>query len=187
MRKELAVCLVVQNKWVSLTLIAVCLLVALVVLGSNVSLLSNISSENAKSKTLRFISIFNALCFLVVIALVVLNITGIIGLTDNSESMIASAIVSVVILILGNVCPQLPYSRYTGLRLPWTLADEPTWILAHRILGYTAIPLGVCNLIVMFSFKSADIRNIFSIGTFLLWVAISSLASCVFFYKRRVS
>lgn len=35
----------------------------------------------------------------------------------------------------GNLAPKLPFSRHTGLRLPWTAADEDTWIVAHRILG----------------------------------------------------
>ena len=85
---------------------------------------------------------------------------------------------------MGNFCPKLPYSKYTGLRLPWTLADEATWILAHRILGYTAIPIGVSNIIAMFTFHETTIRNGFAVGAFLLWVAIASLISLVAFYKR---
>ena len=182
----LAVCLVVQNAWVSLALIVGCLLIALVLLWNNISLLSNIAEDNPKNKTIRFVTVFDAVCLLTVVAIVVLNAIGAIKLTDSSESMLASAITSIVILVLGNLCPKLPYSRHTGLRLPWTLADESTWILAHRILGYTAIPIGLSNVIAMFSFQEASIRSGFAIGAFLLWVGIASLISLISFYRGGV-
>lgn len=125
----LGVCLLARNTWVSLVLIAVCLLIALALLGKNMSLLYNITDDNPNKKTIRLVTVFNAVYFLAVIIIVVLNVTGRIKLTDNSESMLVSVITSLVILILGNLCPKLPYSKYTGLRLPWTLADEATWML----------------------------------------------------------
>lgn len=147
----LAICLVVRDTWVSFALIVACLLIALALLGGNISHLANIVEDNPKVKTIKFVTVFNAVCFLGVVAIIILSITGTIQLTDSSKTMIASAITSLVILVLGNLCPKLPYSRHTGLRLPWTLADESTWILAHRILGYTAIPFGISNIIAMFS------------------------------------
>lgn len=182
----LAISLVVRNTWVSFALIVACLLIALALLGGNISHLSKIAEDNPKVKTIKFVTVFNAICFLGVVSLIILSITETIQLTDRSETMIASAITSLVILVLGNVCPKLPYSRHTGLRLPWTLADESTWILAHRILGYTAIPFGVSNIIAVFSFQSPNICEGFAIGTFLLWVAIPAVISGIYFYKKRV-
>ncbi len=164
----LAIGLVVRDTWVSFALIVACLLIALALLGGNISHLANIAEDNP-------------------MAIIILSIKGTIQLTDSSETMIASAITSLVILVLGNLCPKLPYSRHTGLRLPWTLADESTWILAHRILGYTAIPFGISNIIAMFSFQAPNIREGFAIGTFLLWVAIPSVISAIYFYKKRGS
>lgn len=183
----LAIGLVVRDTWVSFALIVACLLIALALLGGNISHLANIAEDNPKVKTIKFVTVFNAVCFLGVVAIIILCITGTIQLTDSSETMIASAITSLVILVLGNLCPKLPYSRHTGLRLPWTLADESTWILAHRILGYTAIPFGISNIIAMFSFQAPNIREGFAIGTFLLWVAIPSVISAIYFYKKRGS
>lgn len=154
---------------------------------ANGDIVANIAEDNPKVKTIKFVTVFNAVCFLGVVAIIILSITGTIQLTDSSETMIASAITSLVILVLGNLCPKLPYSRHTGLRLPWTLADESTWILAHRILGYTAIPFGISNIIAMFSFQAPNIREGFAIGTFLLWVAIPSVISAIYFYKKRGS
>ena len=175
----LAIGLVVRDTWVSFALIVACLLIALALLGGNISHLANIAEDNPKVKTIKFVTVFNAVCFLGVVAIIILSITGTIQLTDSSETMIASAITSLVILVLGNLCPKLPYSRH--------LADESTWILAHRILGYTAIPFGISNIIAMFSFQAPNIREGFAIGTFLLWVAIPSVISAIYFYKKRGS
>ena len=146
----LAVGLIVRDTWVSFALIVACLLIALALLGGNISHLANIAEDNPKVKTIRFVTVFNAVCFLGVVALIILSITGAIQLTDSSESMIASAITSLVILVL----------------------------------GYTSIPFGVSNIIAMFSFQAPNIRGGFAIGTFLLWVAIPSVISGIYFYKK---
>ena len=59
-----------------------------------------------------------------VLLLIILNKTGKFVLSEENESVLASSIVSIVILVLGNISPKLPRSRYIGLRLPWTVADE---------------------------------------------------------------
>ena len=120
-----------------------------------------------------------------VLLLIILNKTGKFVLSEENESVLASSIVSIVILVLGNISPKLPRSRYTGLRLPWTVADETTWVVAHRILGYTSIPFGVFNLIVGFSNIKAEFRNEVAIGTFVIWVLIASVVSGIFFHKTR--
>ena len=182
----LVLCLVAQSTWVSILMIVVCLFCALALLWRNLPLLSDLEEDNPKLRTVRFVTAFNSLCFLSIAVLMVLVATETVTLTEESESVIVSVIFSIVILGLGNICPKLPFTRHTGLRLPWTVADESTWILAHRILGYTAIPFGVCNLIVMFSAQSADYRAGFSIGIFLLWVGIASIVSAHYFYRGGV-
>lgn len=59
----LGVCLLARNTWVSLVLIAVCLLIALALLGKNISLLYNITDDNPNKKTIRLVTVFNAVCF----------------------------------------------------------------------------------------------------------------------------
>ena len=38
-------------------------------------------------------------------------------------------------LCIGNILPKCPYSRTTGIRLPWTLASEKNWFATHRFAG----------------------------------------------------
>lgn len=36
--------------------------------------------------------------------------------------------------VAGNIAPKLPFNRYVGFRLPWTVTDEDTWIFTHRLV-----------------------------------------------------
>ena len=56
----LAICLVVRDTWVSFALIVACLLIALALLGGNISHLANIVEDNPKVKTIKFVTVFNA-------------------------------------------------------------------------------------------------------------------------------
>src|SRR5690606_24631446 len=44
-------------------------------------------------------------------------------------------------------CANIPFNRFIGLRLPWTIRDEDTWNIAHRLLGSITFPLIVLVLI----------------------------------------
>ena len=97
------------------------------------------------------------------------------------EEYFAALIVSAVMLFGGNIAPKLPFNRHTGLRLPWTVMDEDTWIVAHRILGYISIPLAIvylCLIPVISSFE------VLSSAVILLWIGIPGLLSYRFFRKK---
>src|SRR5699024_4541134 len=88
---------------------------------------------------MKWITVFNGVLLLLCIGVVWLGENGYLG--NVSEEWLAVALVSVVMVVLGNLAPKIPFNRYTGLRLPWTVRDEDTWRLAHRILGYISFPL----------------------------------------------
>ena len=60
--------------------------------------------------------------------------------TAAGERYFAAALVLAVLLFLGNLAPKLPFSRHTGLRLPWTVADEDTWTVATGWWGTSPFP-----------------------------------------------
>lgn len=111
----------------------------LVILYRNMDSLTGYSEENPKNRTMKWITVFNGVLLLLCIAAVWLGENG--YLSNVSEEWLAVGLVSVVMVVLGNVAPKIPFNRYTGLRLPWTMRDEDTWRLAHRILGYISFPL----------------------------------------------
>lgn len=111
----------------------------LVILYRNMDSLTGYSEENPKNRTIKWITVFNGALLLLCIGAVWLGENGYLG--NVSEEWLAVALVSVVMVVLGNLAPKIPFNRYTGLRLPWTVRDEDTWRLAHRILGYISFPL----------------------------------------------
>ena len=111
----------------------------LVILYRNMDSLTGYSEENPKNRTMKWITAFNGALLLLCIGAVWLGENGYLG--NVSEEWLAVALVSVVMVVLGNLAPKIPFNRYTGLRLPWTVRDEDTWRLAHRILGYISFPL----------------------------------------------
>ena len=59
--------------------------------------------------------------------------------------------VGVVFALVGNYLPKLRRSNTTGIRLPWTLADEEIWSRTHRFAAPVWVVCGllmiVCGLI----------------------------------------
>lgn len=111
----------------------------LVILYRNMDSLTGYSEENPKNRTMKWITAFNGALLLLCMGAVWLGENGYLG--NVSEEWLAVALVSVIMVVLGNLAPKIPFNRYTGLRLPWTVRDEDTWRLAHRILGYISFPL----------------------------------------------
>ena len=153
-------------------------LIALIVLYKDIPNLSNVSEDNPKTKTLRNVTIFN-ICFLVLlIPVFILFEKGVIQLTPQQESVIAPFIIAYLIIGFGNVAPKIPFNRYTGLRLPWTVHDEESWIIAHRLLGRLSLPCGIL------CFAGIGSGIYIPLIMALIWIAIPSVVSYIHFYKK---
>ena len=173
--------LIFENDMIALGLSAICIVAALIMLYPNLAELTDISSDNPKTRTLRFVTIFDAVVFIGVVAVALLIGTGVIEVTENSEKFFAACIVALIMLVLGNIAPKLPFSKHTGLRLPWTVTDEDTWVVAHRLVGYISIPL---VLIYIDCIPTVSNFEVLSGVIILLWVGIPGGLSFVFYYKK---
>ena len=49
---------------------------------------------------------------------------------------IASAIVGLLLIVIGNYLPKCRRNKYVGIRLPWTLESDENWDKTHRLGGY---------------------------------------------------
>lgn len=176
--------LVVGNELAAFLVSAACMLAAVWVLYRHLGELTDLSADNPKMKTLKFVTVFNAALLLLLILFVVLTGTGVVTLSEDGEAYLACALVTVLMLIFGNISPKLPFSRHTGLRLPWTVADEDTWIVAHRILGYLALPAALLSVSGMLVISNANRRVMFCVGVCLGWILIPSLLSYVFYWRK---
>ena len=83
--------------------------------------------------------------------------------------------------IIGNTSPKLPFNRYMGLRLPWTIRDEETWRVAHRWLGYLTFPIIIIMLTAFL--LGVKVNDVATYGI-ITWIAIPGIYSGWIYYKR---
>lgn len=171
----------VDHPVVSLALSGICMLTTLVILYRNMALLTQVDNPGANLKPLRITSIFLIGVFLVVLGYSLAQKSGFSRFTQDQESLFAVAIVVMIMVFAGIICPRLPFNRHTGLRLPWTVSDEDTWNLAHRILGYTSLPTAVLYLACSLTTKQLGTVSTFFI---LSWIGIPALISLAFYWKK---
>lgn len=177
----LAAAFAFRDGLVSLVFPGICLLLALVVLYRNLALLTSITTDDLKIRVLKFSTIFDVVVFLLVVAFIVLSKKGAIDALSNNEEIIAVGLTVCVILVFGIICPKLPFTRHTGLRLPWTVQDEDTWNLAHRIIGFISPPTVLFYIAALLVF---DNITVVSIVAFLSWVAIPSIVSLIYYLRK---
>lgn len=170
-----------EGNLVTLLLSSACLLGAVLILYHHLGELSGISRDNPKMKTLRLVTVFDVLILLLCIGAATLAEAGIVGRNETADKYFAAALILAIILFLGNLSPKLPFTRHTGLRLPWTVTDEETWIVAHRILGYISLPLA---LVYLAGIPAVSNFKALSITVILLWIGIPSGLSLLFYLRK---
>lgn len=140
--------------------------------------IANISKNNPKVKTLRFI---NRLVIFIVICAIFTTFRPIKSLFQaKTNEIIYVSITSILIMIFGNLAPKIPFNRYLGLRLPWTVSDEDTWKIAHHVLGYLSFPIAISMFILTLYFRA----NIIAPICIVIWIAVPGLYSLLFYYKK---
>jgi len=170
--------LLVKNRMFSYTATGLLMLCALFILGKHIPAFASLSADNPKIKTMRSLNWFTVGVVILGLALSVVFEKQV--LTDLQENWVSLILVTLLMVIIGNYAPKIPFNRYMGLRLPWTVRDEETWILAHRILGYITFPLAVCFIVLS---QFLDSRTCI-IVTILTWIIIPGVISGVFFFKK---
>lgn len=187
-----------RSTLVSSVLTLLCVAASIVVLYVNLPKLSNVSEDNPKRRTLKSVTVFSAIFFSVIVLLVIavreLEIRGALDalldrLSEGEVNILMKAcmalILAVPVLFFGNIAPKIPFNRYTGLRLPWTVRDEETWIVAHRVLGYLSLPVAVLVFVNVPTDMPLDTYvKCWWLGALALWIGIPALISGVFYYKK---
>lgn len=164
-------------------IVLVCAGASLLLLWRELPGLSGVSQESIKLKSLRTATLFTFGYFGAIAALaVLLERLGAAGrldfLTEKHIKLFMAVILAVPMLFLGNIAPRLPFNRYTGLRLPWTVRDEECWLIAHRVLGYVSLPLAL----LLFAQVPTDMTlehygKRWFMGVILLWIGVPGLLS----------
>lgn len=170
---------VIPNTSIVTSIIGTLIIVCLVVLDIQTPRITKLSEDNPKIKTVRFL---NRLTIFIVILFSIFNLfLPIKTLFDfkNGEILMV-ALISIFMMIFGNLSPKIPFNRYLGLRLPWTIRDEQTWRVAHKILGYSSFPIALIMFVLAFFFNN---EKVVIIGV-LTWIGIPSAYSFIFYYKK---
>lgn len=178
---SLTIALVVKNTFLFIGLILLCVLASLWVLYRNLALLASQTSSPSKQQfhALKLTLLFSLLLILFTIGFVCLEKLGMIG--ETSEFYFVIGIVITLMLFLGYISLKLPYTRFVGLRLPWTVCDEETWYFAHRIIALITPPSIMLMFVGLLMF--ADKEKVLLICLFL-WIMIPSILSLMFYVRK---
>lgn len=173
--------LLVKDPVISVLLSGGCILFAVIVLYRNLPLMTSTDIGDMGLKTLRLATIVDLLALFLGVVLAVLTAADVISFSEQGEKMFAMLLVASVMVFVGILSPKLPFTKHTGLRLPWTVQDQETWDLAHRILAYISFPLALlyagCSL-------TLDGFEQVTLAAMLLWVGIPGGISYHFFWKK---
>ncbi|MCR1875003.1 SdpI family protein [Paraclostridium bifermentans] len=154
-------------------------IISMIILDIKASKVSNLSEGNPKIKTMRFLNRLSMVVFIGFYLLTIMPSTKNLLNLENNDMVIVT-LASILIMVFGNSAPKIPFNRYLGLRLPWTIRDEDTWKLAHKILGYISFPIAIIMFISAFFFKIETSSTI----CILLWIIIPGSYSFIFYYKK---
>ncbi|HII4514122.1 TPA: SdpI family protein [Clostridium perfringens] len=169
----------VKESNLTISIIGAVVIFTLIIFDVNAPKIAKLSEGNVKIKTMRTL---NRLTILIIIIGCMFSILSPIksSLDPKTNEILLVGLCSIFIMFFGNLAPKIPFNRYMGLRLPWTVRDEDTWRVAHRILGYVSFPIGIMMFVLSFFFK---IETIVVTGI-LTWIIIPSIYSLVFYYKK---
>lgn len=169
----------VKESNLTISIIGVVVIFTLIIFDVNAPKIAKLSEGNVKIKTMRTL---NRLTILIIIIGCMFSILSPIkiSLDPKTNEILLVGLCSIFIMFFGNLAPKIPFNRYMGLRLPWTVRDEDTWRVAHRILGYVSFPIGIVMFVLSFFFK---VETIVVTGV-LTWIIIPSIYSLVFYYKK---
>ncbi|MCD8355006.1 MAG: SdpI family protein [Clostridia bacterium] len=134
-----------------------------------------------KIGTLKVTTFFNMVIFICTVIIIALDKATIIEMSESDDKLLAMIIISAVILFGGFVFPRLPFNRHTGLRLPWTVQDEDTWNVAHKIIGYISFPVVLLYLAASFTLHNFEA---ITVTIMLLWIGIPGFFSFIFWWKK---
>ena len=174
----------VKNEVVSILMAGICMLIAGIVLYRNLALFTSLTTDDLRIGIFRVTTLCNISILIIGIVFAFLSAVDVITFSENGEKLFAMVLLSCIMVFIGIVSPKLPYNRHTGLRLPWTVRDEDTWKIAHRILGFISFPMVLLYIACALTISDFEIV---SVVTMLIWISIPGGISYIYFYKKYYS
>ena len=154
-------------------LVSGCLVAAVLVLWRNLPLLTGTDQESDLAP-LRLTTVFSAVFLVLGLGVSALLGLGVLTFSQRQEEFLAAALVACLMVFSGLISPRLPFNRHTGLRLPWTVADERAWRAAHETLGVISLPAALLYLACVLAFPDGETVTLCAVA---LWLGIPALRS----------
>jgi len=85
--------------------------------------------------------------------------------------------VAILLIITGNFMAKSRSSWFLGLRTPWTLSSEHSWLVANRLTGWLMLLTGVVTIMICFT-RSEEAGLL----TLIIGTLIAALAGIVISY-----
>lgn len=166
-------CALLAQGLAAAVLVGGCLLAAVLVLWRNLPLLTGTDQESDLAP-LRLTTVFSAVFLVLGLGISALLGLGVLTLSQRQEELLAAALVACLMVFAGLISPRLPFNRHTGLRLPWTVADEGAWRAAHETLGVISLPAALLYLACVLAFPDGETVTLCAVAA---WLGIPALRS----------
>lgn len=166
-------CALLAQGLAAAVLVGGCLLAALWTLWRSLPLLTGTDQESDLAP-LRLTTVFSAVFLVLGLGVSALLGLGILTLSQRQEELLAAALVACLMVFAGLISPRLPFNRHTGLRLPWTVADEGAWRAAHETLGVLSLPAALLYLACVLAFPDGETVTLCAVAA---WLGIPALRS----------
>ena len=166
-------CALLAQGLAAAVLVGGCLLAALWTLWRSLPLLTGTDQESDLAP-LRLTTVFSAVFLVLGLGVSALLGLGILTLSQRQEELLAAALVACLMVFADLISPKLPFNRHTGLRLPWTVADEGAWRAAHETLGVLSLPAALLYLACVLAFPDGETVTLCAVA---LWLGIPALRS----------
>ena len=166
-------CALLAQGLAAAVLVGGCLLAAVLVLWRNLPLLTGTDQESDLAP-LRLTTVFSAVFLVLGLVISALLGLGVLTLSQRQEELLAAALVACLMVFAGLISPRLPFNRHTGLRLPWTVADEGAWRAAHETLGVISLPAALLYLACVLAFPDGETVTLCAVAA---WLGIPVLRS----------
>lgn len=171
--------MVYEGRDVKILILGILAIISLVVLDRQAVNIVGLSENNPKVKTFRLLNMLTIFIAILCFMFASSSTNSQISITEDNKTLVIG-LISIFIMFFGNLSPKIPFNRYLGLRLPWTIRDEETWKVAHRLVGYSSFPIAIIMFVMSFFIDG----NIVGITGVLTWVMIPSIYSYIFYYKK---
>lgn len=92
-------------------------------------------------------------------------------------------LLAAVLLVVGNVLPGVRPNHVVGIRTPWSLRSELTWVRTHRIGGYAVVAFGAA-ILVFKVISPVWLGRVIAAGTAFVVVVVVVLSYCIWRDQR---